>query len=275
MTWMSTRALGPLLVLGLGGCSTVEAIGDVAVAAGRRMLVERAQENYGGTHSTDLGKVLDILMVQNLTEGGEAPPPSTTPGAPLEFELAVVREVVLDGRATPIPVEDGAVLRDGVGRAEPGDNLRVQFEVSESCYVYAIWIDATAWATPIYPVGPGYELAARVPGGQTITVPGGGEWFFLDGYRGVENLYFVASREPLAELDVLVRALAGKERPPLEDPVSVDEPAEATRGIGGTRPGATTSVQGSDGATHLVASQTFVSAMTGGDLVVTRWFRHE
>lgn len=290
-----------LLLLPFAACSTMDAIGGAALEAGRNMLVDKAQANYGPAYTSDLGKMLDILMVQNLTGAEPAQPaepaeeptaaqpdPAPEPAAepaeeepppppPLELELTVVREVVLDGRPTPIPVEDGAVLRDGVGREGDGDNLKIRFRVNQDCHVYGVWIDATAWATPVFPVGPGYGRDSLVEAGEAVSVPEGKDWFYLDGYRGVENLYFVASREPLPELDELLRDLAGRERPlePAEEVEPVEEEADLTRGIGGVRPGAQTLVEASDGTAHEVATQAFVAQLADGDLVVSRWFRHE
>jgi hypothetical protein len=209
--------------------------------------------------------------------GEPASPSAPAQPAPLELELAVVREVLHAGRPVPVPVEDGGVLRDGIGREEQGDNIKIRFEVKEPCYVYAVWVDATAWSTPIFPLGPDYAFENPVEPGKSYALPEGEAWFYLDDYRGVENLYFVASREPMPELERVLGEIAAMKREfrqDLERPALVDAPGELTRGLAGTRQGHT-AVEASDGEQHEVASQAFISELAAGDMVVTRWFRHE
>jgi hypothetical protein len=272
-------------------CTGPSSIATLAIDAGRKLLTKTAEKNFGSQYNDNFSRMIDMMMLKTVAGETAAAPPQAEaaaaapaaapapepPPAALELELAVVREVLLEGRPVPVPVEDGGVLRDGVGRSEEGDNLRIRFEVNEPCHVYAVWVDATAWATPIFPRGPEYAFENPVEPGRTYALPEGDAWFYLDDYRGVENLYFVASREPLQDLDGVLAQLASQQRAfrqDVERPALVDAPGELTRGLAGTRPGRT-AIASSDGQHHEVASQAFIAEIGAGDLVVTRWFHHE
>jgi len=177
-----------------------------------------------------------------------------------------------------VPIEDGDLLRDGVGRDSAGDNLKIQFTAGSDCYVYAIWVDATSWATPLFPIGPTYTSANPVEAGRRYTFPEGDQWFYLDDYRGVENLYFLASREPISDLSGVLVGLAGQTREFRGDQsslVTINEPAELTRGLAGVRTGAGALVQSSSGKESATASQLFMASDGSDQLLITRWFRHE
>jgi len=305
-----------LAVLLLTACAAGGAITQVALEAGRKMLSSTAEKNFGGEYGSAFDKMLDVLAFNQVAAATGAPtapegsaepaatagPAPAAPQVPLQLDVSVVRHVVVDGRPLAIPVQDGEELRDGVGRDERGDDLKVQFRVNTECYVYAVWVDATAWTTPLFPrsVAHAYENPARP--NVTYSIPRGDDWFFLDDYRGVENVYFLASREPQPQLDELLDTFLGMERAfraeleepaavtepeeitrgmerafraELEEPAAVTEPEEITRGLGGVRPGQASLVQTDDGASHSVDTTSFVSQLAAGDLVVTRWFRHE
>jgi len=196
---------------------------------------------------------------------------------PLELQVSVLREIVYDGRPLPVPVEDGQVVHDGIGTAGDGDNLKIQFVANSECYVYAVWIDATAWTTPIFPKSEGGSFENPVTAGELYSVPTGNNWWHLDEERGIENLYFVASREPMAELDQTLASFVGRRRAFRSDVDQVVlnvEPAPLGRGLAGVRPGRATLVQASDGTSHEVTSTSFVSTLTASDMVVHRWFDH-
>jgi hypothetical protein len=286
--WRTRGAFGLLIFL----CGCAGSIGALAVDAGRKILFDRAEKNFGSEYSSDLGKLIDLITVKTVleeptpVEAGAVEPEEPAQAQeqlapelePIELELVVARHLLSDGRSIPVPLPDGAVLRDGEGRPGEGDDLKIQFRVNVPCYIYAVWIDATAWATPIFPHGPGYTFANPVEPDRGYEAPEGDGWFYLDGHRGVENLYFLAFREAQPELDALLADLKGRERAFLPDVVevaAVDEPHEITRGLAGVRPGAAATLTSTDGSDHQVASQTFVSQVGSADLVVTRWFRHE
>lgn len=270
------------------------ALGGIAVEAGRRLLLNTAEKNFDGEYNEQFEKLYEVLLEQRSAtalasqntgqnDGTSARPgvasftatPAGVPDEPIRLDVTVVREVVIDGRPVPVPVEDGDVLVDGIGRDHDGDNLKIRFQVNTECYVYAVWIDATAWATPVFPL---QSTDNPVEPDKRYSVPEGDDWLYLDDYRGVENLYFVASHVPIPELERSLESFAGRTREFREEGIEValvDEPAEITRGLAGVRPGKSAPVTATDGTSHDVASQSFVSELASSDLVVTRWFRHE
>ena len=284
----------------LAACTAAE-LRQVAMDAGRTLLGSVVEQNYEPDYGRTMDQLVDVLLTDRLaqwTQGptgsvtpttaaatttGVQPAESTTPVAParplpIEFDLAVLREVTFDGRATPVPIEDGEILYDGIGRDKAGDNLKIRFSVNVPCYVYAIWVDATGWATPLFPNTETYSFDNPVEAGRAYTLPGGSDWWYLDGWRGVETLYLVASRDGLPELEQIQRDLIGRERallPEVTEPVTQQEPTEITRGLAGVRPSRAADVQASDSGSHEVPSTVFVGELTHSDLVVTRWFRHE
>jgi len=288
-----------LSALGLAGCAGAgAALGGLALEAGRKFLLNTADSNFDPQYNASFEKMLDVLLAQaggapasersrtSATAGtvtpGIAPAPQSFRGVeelvPIELEVTVVREVVVDGSPIPVPVEDGATLRDGVGRESDGDNLKIRFRTNTDCYVYAVWVDATAWSTPIFPRSTDWSYENPVEADREYSLPEGGDWLYLDDYRGVERLYFVASHDPIPELEDTLESFIGMTRSfrtEGQEVALLDEPGEITRGLAGTRPGRASAVQATDGTTHEVASQAFIAALADSDLVVTRWFRHE
>ena len=214
-----------------------------------------------------------------------------SPAAPavLELEVALLREHVVDGRVVLEPIVDGDTLRDEYGPSGVGDNFKITFRANAECYVYLVSIDSTALVQPVFPV---YSLAAAQPGasnpvqaGRAYMIPDGAESIQLDSYRGIEHFYFLASRTRRADLEGQLQAFAAYKRP--DDPsrkkgegdevavATVTEHAVASRGIKQSRQGVVAGVQTSQGTTAPVNTQVFFGAKGEGDILVTRWFRHE
>ena len=182
-------------------------------------------------------------------------------------------ENVVDGRSMPVPINNGAVLVDGRGDPDAGDNLKITFEASTDCHVYVLSIDGTGWATPIFPTGD--DLGNPVSANRQYQIPGD-EWFFLDQYRGIETIYFIASNAPRPDLEEQFAELAYQTRPELPaGAAQITEQAIIERGIGGRRQGKGTTVLGSDGLTHTFNPTSFTSAQGASDLMITRWFSHQ
>lgn len=174
-------------------------------------------------------------------------------------------------------VQDGDVLRDGRGDPSRGDLLRVHFQANCACWVYVIGIDATGFVARIFP-DPDDALTNPVQPGVNYLMPGGSQWWALDDHRGVEQIYFVASREPRPDIEAAVAQLAGQPRrtggdsyQPVREPaivpvtrglVKVDAPAPVRVPMGGAAPA-------------VVTPTIFTNSDQTTDVVITRWFRHE
>jgi hypothetical protein len=234
-------------------------------------VAQAAAENYVPEHAARVDKVMTFLQGHVVSEGYEERGVITTSvGAPegLALEFALLRRTQTGAL---VSIEDGDVLTDGRGDPQGGDRFGIHLSVAESAYVYVVSADATGWIQPLFPLeAPGY--ANPLPAGARLFLPARGQWYALDQARGVETFYFIASTEPLSELERLLAPFAGQERPPTKNVeyASVEQPELITRGVVKTRPGETAA----PGAGS-VATQRFLGAAGEGELVVTRWFRHD
>jgi hypothetical protein len=224
---------------------------------------------------------------------GPAPVPTPAPApvaalAPLELEVALLREHVVDGRVVLEPITDGDTLHDEYGPGGVADNFKITFRANAECFVYLLSIDSTAMVQPVFPL---YSLSGAQPGasnpvqaGRAYMIPEGAESIQLDSYRGIEHFYFLATRTRRTDLETQLPTFAAYQR--AEDPsrkkgerdevavTAVTEHAVASRGIKSSRQGVVAGVQTSQGTTAPVSTQVF-GAKGDGDILVTRWFRHE
>lgn len=196
-------------------------------------------------------------------------------GVALEVAL-LAQQLTPDGNVTLRPVRDGDVLYDGRGDPARGDKIKLFFSANCACHVYVIGIDATGYVAQIFPEAGGNGSSLVAPAEKHL-VPGGTTWWGLDEYRGIEQVYFIASRERRPDIENLVAELAGQ-RPSL--PASyrpVRQPAivPVQRGLVQVQSAAPTVVPTGYGASEPVSPTLFQSTVAGADLVITRWFRHE
>jgi hypothetical protein len=207
-----------------------------------------------------------------------APPPpayGAAPGVALEVAL-LAQQVTPDGQVRLRPVQDGDVLYDGRGDPARGDKIKIFFSANCACHVYVIGIDATGYVAQIFPAAGG-DASGRVAPGARQLVPGGSTWWGLDEYRGIEQVYFIASRERRPDIERLVAELAGQ-RPNLAAsyrPVRQPAIVPVQRGLVQVQSAAPTVVPTEYGAGQQITPTLFQSTVADADLVITRWFRHE
>ncbi len=283
---LNLHGLALVCVLAVPACSLMGTAVSMAASLGKDFVLKAAEDNFGGQVSIYLEHLFTsmesgpVSMTQSLTAeasdtSSDSAPTPAPPLEPIGIDVALFREVVVNGRSVPVPVQDGEVLRDGVGRDENGDNLKVQIRANTECFVYVVSVDATGWAQPLFPGGLGGG-SNPVAAHQLLELPAGNDWLYLDEFRGAEMIYFLASHERRTDLEEVLGKLAGLTRPPLIDPTPVEQPATVSRGFAGKRPGeATMAVTASDGSSHQAGAQSFLASVGAADLVVTRWFRHE
>ena len=210
-----------------------------------------------------------------------AAPASSEPAPALALEVSVLKETVEGGRSIPVPIQDGDVLYDRFGSHGAGDNIKFMFRANATAYVYVISIDGTGWIQPIFP-GAYAGFTNPVEPNKTYLFPEGSTWAPLDSYRGVEHLYFIASRGPKPDLEKSLALFASRvrdvdasraEQGPVEL-AQVTTEAPLSRGFEAPRKSAVHDVPSSAGETFKVDAQLF-SGAGPGDIVVTRWFRHQ
>lgn len=207
--------------------------------------------------------------------GEDYPQDGAAPGVALEVAL-LAQQVTPDGQVRLRPVQDGDVLHDGRGDPARGDKIKIFFSANCACHVYVIGIDATGYVAQIFPAAGG-DASSRVAPGARQLVPGGSTWWGLDEYRGIEQVYFIASRERRPDIERLVAELAGQ-RPNLAAsyrPVRQPAIVPVGRGLVQVQSTAPTVVPTEYGAGQQITPTLFQSTVADADLVITRWFRHE
>jgi hypothetical protein len=170
----------------------------------------------------------------------------------------------------PVVMPEGAGLRDGVGRPEPGDRFGIAFASKETAYVYIVNIDATGWAQTLfpYPDVPGFDNP--VSPGQQVILPND-ELYGLDDQRGIETIFVLVSRTPNPELENAIAPFRGVERSQAVAARGISErvtiPLIGQRGLVGITPAA--SLAGS------VSLDRFFTERSTSELAFSRWFIHE
>ena len=125
--------------------------------------------------------------------GDKTKPGPTTPDQPVKggksFELTFQTFASAEGGQRG--VDQGATLKSG-------DKIALSVSLTRPAYIYVLQFFPDGSAEVLFP-GPGEEH----PITGTQRVPGTG-WFQLDDAVGEENVYVVASAEPLAQADAAV-----------------------------------------------------------------------
>jgi hypothetical protein len=177
-------------------------------------------------------------------------------------------------RTDPVPIQDGETLRDGGKDPRKGDVTKFSFRVNCDCYVYVIGADATGYIARIFP-DPASGQTNPVRANQQYVVPEGTEWYGLDQYKGVEQVFFVASRAARQDIEGPLTQLAQTPRSaPPQNYRSVREPA-LSRGLVKVQMGTPSTVQGESGQRYSFTPQAFAAQGSADDVVVTRWFNHQ
>lgn len=205
---------------------------------------------------------------------GHSPP--TSGQEPIALDASILVQRAGHVGTEPFVVNDGDTLFDGKGDPKAGDKIKISFRTNCDCHVYVVGIDATGYAVPIFP-DPQSGLTNPVSTNNALLVPEGTFWYGLDDYRGVEQIYFVASYTPRPDLDDILERLKKHERRPLTDyqPVTQAAIVPQTRGLVKIRVGAPVSVKTENGRSFEVNPTGFLSAADSSDIVVTRWFNHQ
>lgn len=205
---------------------------------------------------------------------------ATGSGAPpIELDVALLRQRDVDGVVVPESMQDGDVLHFR-GTAAESDRFQVFMRPQRTCFVYVLNVDSTGWVTPLYP---SLEERGRLTtAGEEVFLPGvddtGAELAYaVDGHRGIETFYFLASTERRMDIEALMRRFDTLERPQLGAEVaSVErlEPDEELilRGAARRDVSRKASVRTADGPVEF-DTETFLQ-QAGAALVVTRWFHH-
>jgi hypothetical protein len=83
---------------------------------------------------------------------------------------------------------------------EGGDLLRIYLELHQRSHVYLYLFDARQDLYLVFPPGPRF-YSGYFPVWHKFYIPSGRDWFTLDGTKGVERFYLLASNDRLVELE--------------------------------------------------------------------------
>lgn len=247
-------------------------------------LLLSASDNYSPDYADDLKKVLKILAAETKAPtdkgypGQAAPPTTPTPtAARLALDVAILVQRVSAGvLSDPVPIDDGATLYSDPNDPAAGDKLKISIRANCDCFVYVIAVDGTGFLVPVFPdfesIDPNPVQAHKL-----YIVPQADEWYGLDVYTGIEEIYFVASFTRRTELERSIKRLAAQKRRVRADyrPVRKAAVIPETRGLVKVKTGQPATVQAQSGETHDYTPTTFLATTTGADLVITRWFHHK
>jgi hypothetical protein len=289
-------ARGSLVLAALTCAAGCASLAPVAVKLGAD-LISAAANNYSKTYSREVENLLLALYTENVAKmqsgqvasgagaaayspAGSEPYPSqsTTAAGPIVFDVAILAQRASERaarRTQPVPIQDGEVLRDGGSDPRKGDVVKFSFRANCDCYVYVIGVDATAYVARVFPE----KGRSRVRANQQYIVPQGTAWYGLDEYKGIEQVFFLASRQPRPDIDKLLGQLAKTGRSSLSRnyrPVrEAAVPDAATRGLVKVQMGTKSTVRSEAGQSYAFTPQAFAARQGADDVVVTRWFRHE
>jgi len=200
--------------------------------------------------------------------------------SPIVLEATILAQRASDraaGRTAPVPIQDGDTLRGGDGDPKKGDVIKVSFRANCDCYVYVIGADASGFIAQIFP-DPASGLSNPVQANRQYVVPEGTQWYGLDQFRGIEHVFFVASRAPRQDIEGPLTQLAQTPRTaPPQNYRGVREVAttDSMRGLVKVQMGTPSTVQGQSGQRYAFTPQAFASQGGADDVVVVRWFNHE
>jgi uncharacterized protein DUF4384 len=180
-------------------------------------------------------------------------------------------------RTDPVPIQDGEVLRDGGSDPRKGDVVKFSFRANCDCYVYVIGVDATGYVARIFP-DPASRQSNPVRANEQYVVPEGTAWYGLDQYKGTEQVFFIASRQPrqdiegsLTQLAQTARSSVSRNYRPVREPA---QPSPASRGLVRVQMPQNV-VRNESGQPFSFTPLAFATPAGADDITVTRWFKHE
>ena len=173
-------------------------------------------------------------------------------------------------------MEDGAILYDGGQDPASGDLLKIHFRSNCTCYVYVLGVDATGYVAQIFP-DEAENHRNPVRANEPRLIPAAGDdWWALDTFKGVEQVYFLASKERRRDVEQILATMAGMPRTAQAEtyrPVAEAVVLPRTRGLVKVKAKPVRVTTGS--SSQSFTPTLFSPAESGAEVVVTRWFRHQ
>jgi len=193
---------------------------------------------------------------------------------PVAVDVAMIRQKRTTKGKEVVLMNDGEVLKDGGSKKEAGDKFKIVARTNCDCFLYIVAIDGSGWAEQVYPPK-GKQAANPVKKDQEYAFPEGPYWFTLDQVKGIETFYVVASANRRADLEDSMVQLAAETRPAATIVAKVEEPPVIPRGVGSVKPRGIITVKDETGIAAQVTPLSYAANLSGQDVTVTRWFKHE
>jgi hypothetical protein len=248
------------------------ACGALLPMAGR--LLATAVGNYDSRYGRMVEELTDTLRKQEAPVRPASPTETPTPEPQsLTLEVALLKQVDVDGELRAEPMRDGDVLTHR-GSLDDADRFKIFFRPSETAFVYVVLVDATGWVQVLHP-SDGVGVATPAESGRFLPEGELDLAFAVDGHTGIETIYFVAARERRSDLERVLAGFVGRTRPEPRTDLGVTELGDdlVTIGVRARSADATAAVTTATRDVVRFDTEAFAS-VAGKDLVVTRWFRH-
>jgi hypothetical protein len=230
----------------------------------------------------------DPYPTQSAVSGGQPGPypgPQQGQGGPGSAKSGIVLDAAILAqraseraarRSDPVPIQDGEVLRDGGSDPRKGDVVKFSFRANCDCYVYIIGVDATGYVARVFP-DPASRQGNPVRANRQYVVPEGTAWYGLDQHKGVEQVFYIASRRPRRDLESSLSQLEKTPKSSLSKNFKAVREAvtPAMRGLVKVQMGTQSAVQAESGQRVSFTPQAFAAQAGLDDVVVTRSFHHE
>ncbi len=182
--------------------------GDISVKAEQVEITARARSTEDGavvaSSKAGVSKKEVAGLLKPAAQEGEKERAFPESREELEVRLSFVAGTDSGGAKQMISIQPGTVLHSG-------DLIKVLFKADRECYVYILQYGSSGEAGILFPV-PEIALTNPAKKGKDYAIPPGNDWYYLDDVTGRESLYFIASVEPIKEMDKLLARLekAGK-----------------------------------------------------------------
>jgi Domain of unknown function (DUF4384) len=180
-------------------------------AAGQKNVVSGGKSSAGEQQN---GQMVDAVQLVSENGYGAAPRLVSTASHRLGLRCSLLLRG-LDNRYIEVP--SNSVFHSG-------DHIRLSLLANEPGYIYVIQQGSTDTWSPVFPPPGSPPDANKIAAGQIQMVPGGTRAFAFDKSPGVEKLYVILSRAPVADIDRAIRGLQSNSHPaPPANPDSANE----------------------------------------------------
>ncbi len=263
--------------LALYSCSAVTPIVTSAAIGFAKNLLMTSESNYTVEYANDLKNLLSSITarVEPLKQNIENLSASKVTKISLNAEVLIHRADTTT--TSPLTIlKNGDTLYGHPTNPVKGDRFKISFKANCECYIYIIAIDSTGFVVSAFP---DFDItnSALVKANTQYTIPKANEWYGLDQYVGVEEIYFIASYQRRINMEAVIQKMSAIKRKDNINFASVKEAAiiPLSRGIVKVKVDDEMSITLPNGQQKKYSATNFLSTISGADLTITKWFYHK